>query len=656
MTPETQLNAGLSDETVIVWLISSRQDDQAFIGTGLGPGYRLSTFPSLPDALAQPLHSAQDGQQPELVLLRPDTSDAEVLSALQAATATRGRPVLRLMDAADPDLLARQQAALALGVSDIITLPCSPALLRSRVRSQIQWRRMTDIGTALMADPDVNHLLQRILGVCQGITAADGGTLYLMSEDRRHLNFCLLRNDTLGVRYGGSQGQPLPATFKPLPLYQADGSANVHMVAAYAALTGQTVNIADAYLDQDFDFSGTRAFDRSTGYRSQSFLTVPLRDHEGDIMGVLQLINAKDRDDGRVIPFRQADQLLVESLSTQAAIAMTNRQLIQQLEGLFEGFIQLIGTAIDDKSPYTGGHCQRVPELTMLLAEAADRTNQGPLADFKLSDKDRRELRIAALLHDCGKIVTPVHVVDKATKLETLFDRIALVRQRFEVIARDAEIQHLRAVAAGADAADSERILAEKVQAIRDDCAFLERANKGAERMADEDIARIQAIAQRYRWTDLDGEAQAFLTGDELRNLSIRAGTLTPEEREIINHHIVATIQMLEKMPWPRHLRNVPEYAGGHHERMDGKGYPKGLTREQMSVQARMMGIADIFEALTAPDRPYKAPMNLSLALKILQNFRDNGHIDPDLHDVFLQEGVAHAYAARFLAPNQIDV
>jgi len=515
--------------------------------------------------------------------------------------------------------------------------------------------QLNDIGASLSNERHLPRLLEQILIAAKTITHADGGTLYLVSEDRQHLHFEIVRNDTLKVAFGGTSGQPITDTFRDLPLHTDDGQPNNSMVAAYAALTGKTVNIPDAYEAEGFDFSGTKRFDQSTGYRSQSFLTVPLKNHEGEIIGVLQLINAKD-EAGAVRPFATADQRLAESLASQAAIALTNRQLIEQMEALFESFIQLINTAIDEKSPYTGGHCQRVPVLTMLLAEAVNDTKEGPLADFTLTDKDRYELKIAALLHDCGKVTTPVHVVDKATKLQTIYDRIHLVDTRFEVVKRDAELAMLRAIAAGQDSAQAEAAYAATLQQIESDRAFLRQSNIGAERMRDEDIERVRHIASAYRWRNVEGHEVDFLTAEELENLTIRAGTLTQAEREIINYHIVATIKMLEQLPWPKHLKNVPEYAGGHHERMDGKGYPKGLKRDEMSWQARMMGIADIFEALTAKDRPYKDAMKLSQALQIMENFRNNGHIDPDLFDVFLSREIAPRYAELFLSQEQQDV
>ncbi|MFN4325734.1 MAG: GAF and HD-GYP domain-containing protein [Azonexus sp.] len=515
--------------------------------------------------------------------------------------------------------------------------------------------QLNDIGASLSNEHDIGRLLEKIVLAAKQITRADGGTLYRVTEDRRFLQFEIVRTDSLHIALGGTRPQAASGLFPRLPLWREDGSPNDGMVAAYAAITGNTVNIADAYTAQGFDFSGTRQFDARTGYRSQSFLTVPMKDHAGEVIGVLQLINALDPHTGQVVAFSPADQRLAESLASQAAVALSNRQLVQQLELLFESFVRLINLAIDEKSPYTGGHCQRVPELTMMLAEAADAITEGPLADFKLTDQDRYELRIAALLHDCGKVTTPVHVVDKATKLQTLFDRIALIDTRWEVVRRDAEIAKWRRIAEGQPAEAAEQAYRAFCQQLDSDRAHLRRANIGCEKMDEAAIARVRQIAEAYRWQGPDGQEQPFLSADEIENLTIPSGTLNAAERDIINHHIVATIRMLEQLPWPRHLKNVPEYAGGHHERVDGTGYPRGLKREQMSWQARMMGIADIFEALTAKDRPYKEGMGLAQALDILEDFCRRGHIDPDLYDVFIKGRVFQRYAEAFLRPEQID-
>ncbi len=522
---------------------------------------------------------------------------------------------------------------------------------------RVRLKELNEIGAALSAQHDIRGLLEMILEAAMRVTHADAGTLYLHDDKAHLLRFEILRNDSLQIATSGLTGEPI--RYAPIALYDAAGHANHAMVVSHAALTGETVNVADAYQTAGYDFSGTQAFDAKTGYRSQSFLAVPMRNHQTEIIGVLQLINATCPATQAIVAFSLDDQQLLESLASQAAIALTNRRLIAQMEDLFESLIQLINTALDDKSPYTGGHCARVPVLTMMLAEAVNRTQTGPLKDFVMSDKDRYELKIAGLLHDCGKITTPVHVVDKSTKLHTLFDRIELLDTRFEVLKRDSEIVMLKQLAEPlnqrvlSDAACRSEHQARLLQ-LDADREFLRACNVGGETMSVQAQQQVQRIAQQ-QWRNSAGVMTNFLSEDELENLTIRAGTLTAAEREIINHHIVVTIKMLEALPWPKHLKNVPEYAGGHHERMDGRGYPRGLTREQMSVQARVMGIADIFEALTAKDRPYKKGKTLSESLSILAKFKDNGHIDPDLFEVFINEKVYLDYARQFMSAEQID-
>jgi HD-GYP domain-containing protein (c-di-GMP phosphodiesterase class II) len=534
--------------------------------------------------------------------------------------------------------------------------PILTAAIVSPAETLRQITYLHEVGVALSTERDLDRLLETILEAAKNLTHADGGTLYRVIEGKQ-LKFEIVWTDSLAVSMGGTTGLPVP--FKPVPLYDEAGNPNVSAVAAYCCVKGETVNIADAYSEAGFDFSATKKFDTETGYRSKSFLTVPMRNHEQEIIGVLQVINSQDAS-GKAVSFSDANTRLVESLASQAAVAITNRLLIEQLQTLFESLVNLINTAIDEKSPYTSGHCERVPELTMMLAEAADKTTDGPLQHFRMSARDRYELKIAGLLHDCGKITTPVHVVDKSTKLETIYDRINLIDTRFEVMKRDAEIAALKEKISAMQSGQQQQVvfieqqLALTLKQYDDDREFLRSCNVGSEAMGAQDQDRVATIAG-YSHIGLEGITTRFLSADEQENLSIRSGTLTKAERGIINHHIVATVNMLESLPWPSHLKNVPEYAGGHHERMDGKGYPKGLTREQMSVQARIMGIADIFEALTAKDRPYKPGKPLSETLAILGKFALNGHIDPDLFQIFVREKVWLTYAKKFLDAEQID-
>ena len=518
--------------------------------------------------------------------------------------------------------------------------------------------QLTELSIELGKNGDVPSLLERVLRVAKNIAHADGGTLYRTGEDEASLSFHISINDTLGMYQGGVSGQAIE--IPDIPLFDSNGNKNLTAVAAYAANTGLSVNLADVYQAESFNFSAMRSFDQHYRYRSRSVLTVPMKDHENELIGVLQLINARDPESGEPCPFSAADQRFIEALASHAAMTITNQQLIDRLERLFESFVTLINIGIDEKSPNTGRHCEHVPELTMMLADAVADTRRGPFVDFAMNARDRRELWIAGLLHYCGKITTPVHVVEKSTKLETIFDRIHNIDTRFEVLKRDAEIRALKQKHQTASDADTqheaaiERRLQEELARLDDDRAFLRRANVGGEGMTQDDQRRVAAIAA-YRWTGIDGVECDFLDPDEYSNLIIRSGTLNQQEREIINNHISVTIKMLESLPWPKHLRKVPEYACGHHERMDGHGYPRGLRGDQMPVQARIMAIADIFEALTARDRPYKPGKTLSESLRILGNFCLRGHIDPDLFDVFVRSKVYLEYAKRFMDPAQID-
>ena len=511
---------------------------------------------------------------------------------------------------------------------------------------------LNEVGIALSSEKNFSSLLEQILIGAKKITNADGGTIYLLNADKK-LEMVVVQTDSLDIHLGGNTDKPI--NFKPVSLINEDGSENLSMVVTRSVIEDKPINIPDAYNAKGYDFSGTYEFDKSTGYHSESFLAVPMKNHENDVIGVLQLINAKSPASGEIIPFTKEDQQLVESLASQAAVAITNKQLIDSLNELFNSLVQLIATAIDEKSPYTSGHCKRLPIITMLIADAAHNTEEGQYKEFSLSNDDRYELEVAAWLHDCGKLTTPEYVMDKSTKLERIVDRIELVEMRLEIMKRDAEIEKLKGIANGANEIKVNKTYEEKIEAITEAGEFIKRHNKGGEFMHDDDIEKIKNCA-KLKWTDHEGNLQPLLDQDEIYNLCIVKGTLTEEEREIINNHIVATIKMLETLPFPKHLQNVPEYAGGHHERVDGKGFPKGLKKDEMSVQARIMAIADIFEALTARDRPYKDPMKLSQAVSILRKMSETGHIDPDLFDVFMNESVHINYANEHLLPEQNDL
>lgn len=578
---------------------------------------------------------------------------------------------------------------------------------RELQQSRERLRRMNEIGVALTGEKNLDTLLEMIMLEAKALTGADGGTIYLKTEepaepvlvdgkridrrtggdrrigDRRRLascppegmeerrsgkdrrqgrdrrrprdrlRFAILRNDTLGIAMGGTSGKGI--TLPPLPLHDPEtGEPNRKNVASYAALTGTTVNIEDAYNAEGFDFSGTRRFDEMNAYRSISFLTVPLKDRKGEVIGVLQLINARDNE-GTPVPFDPDLQRDVEALASQAAVSLDNGLLLDAQRRLFESLMKVMANAIDRKSPYTGGHCTRVPALTEMLAEAACRASDGPLRTFDLDAEQKFALHVAGWLHDIGKVTTPEYVMDKATKLETIHDRITEIETRFAAAKRDAEIRYLTACQEpGADREALEAAFRAQTAELDDDLMFLQLANIGGEFMAPEKKERVRRIAQ-HTWRDAGGRATPMLSEEEVYNLCIDRGTLTSEERKVITDHMEITIEMLEQLPFPRSLRRVPEFAGLHHEKMDGTGYPRGLRREQMSVPARIMAIADIFEALTAADRPYKQPKTLSESIRIMGFMKKDGHIDPDLFDLFLDSGVYRAYADRFLDPAQID-
>jgi len=511
---------------------------------------------------------------------------------------------------------------------------------------------LNEVGIALSAERDFSSLLEQILIGAKQITNADGGTIYLLNADNK-LEMVVVQTDSLNIHLGGNTDKPI--NFNPVSLYLDDGTLNLSMVVTRAVIEDKPINVKDAYNTDGYDFSGTYEFDKSTGYHSQSFLAVPMKNHENDVIGVLQLINAKSPGTEDVISFSEEDQHLVESLASQAAVAITNKQLIDSWNELFSSLVQLIATAIDEKSPYTSGHCKRLPIITMLIADAAHNTKEGELKDFIMTNDDRYELEVAAWLHDCGKLTTPEYVMDKSTKLERIVDRIELIDLRLEIIKRDAEVEKLLSIDEGINSDEVKKTYDEKIKTINEAAKFIRRHNKGGEFMHEEDISKIKNCA-KLKWKDKDGVLQPLLNQDEIDNLCIVKGTLTQDERDIINNHIVATIKMLDTLPFPKHLQNVPEYAGGHHERVDGKGFPQGLMKDQMSVQARIMAIADIFEALTARDRPYKDPMKLSQAVSILKKMSETGHIDPDLFDVFMTQSVHIHYAKEHLLPEQYDL
>lgn len=513
--------------------------------------------------------------------------------------------------------------------------------------------RLLQVGLALSSEKNRDRLVERILLEAKSLCHADGGTLYLRTEDDQ-LRFAILRTDSLGLRFGGEDA-PDPSHLLPIPLFLGDAKTpNHHNVASYAANLRRSVNIPDIYTAEGFDFSGSRQFDAANQYRSQSILTVPMTAQTGKVIGVLQLLNAQDESGAR-IAFGPNKQELVEALASQAAVALDNQLLLTAQRRLMEAIIEVLANAIDDKSAYTGGHCRRVPELTEALVRAVYEDPQHGHSPSEMSDEAWYELKIAAWLHDCGKVTTPVHVMDKSTKLETIHDRIHEIETRFSALRVEQELELLKAIAACPERETELRQAAlEAADALAGDLAFVQNANRGTEFFRPEDKARLQRIAQKS-WRAMDGSRQPLLTEDEVAHLSIARGTLSHEERLIINGHIVQTIRMLESLPFPPELSRVPEYATHHHERMDGQGYPRGVFAGDLPLPARAMAIADVFEALTAADRPYKPAKTLSQTMRIMGEMKRHNHLDPDLLDIFVKSGVYRSYAKRHLPSALID-
>lgn len=557
---------------------------------------------------------------------------------------------------------------------------------------------------ALAREKRMDSLVATVAEQTRGAAGADTAALFLYNEDRSALMARSVSTDRVSRSLEESEAvrvDPLEPQLQTALRDHQTGQAALQMDSPLGPLLCELLLPMD---NAEQMVTGQRAVEPLV---AGQLVSVPLINREGRVLGVLCLLYQSLDDPAFVSAEIRARLGFIHTLSGFAAVSVETRQLITLQKRLFTAFMELIASAIDAKSPYTGGHCQRVPVLTEMLAQAACESQVPPFKQFQMNADEWEALHMAAWLHDCGKVTTPEHVVDKATKLEARYDRIHEIRLRFEVAKANAETDYWRARAEGKTA--DEALLREQLRALDDEFAFVARCNAGGEFMSEQDRQQLHRIAQRtWRRTlsdrlgvgweearrksqavepplpvqepvladrpdhlipreDVDAERTARQTSfnlvppankynlGELHNLGVSRGTLTDEERYLINEHIVQTILMLEHLPYPEHLRDVPAIAGGHHEKMDGTGYPRGLTAAQMPLTARMMAIADIFEALTAGDRPYKAAKTLSESLAIMQRMAREQHIDPDLFRLFIHSGVYRAYAERFLLPEQID-
>jgi len=458
---------------------------------------------------------------------------------------------------------------------------------------------------------------------------------------------------------GGTSGVDIELPNVPLFIKGEPNHANV---SSKVALTGDTINVKDVYGDECEHFPGPKEYDALSGYHTKSMFVMPLKNHENEIIGVLQLLNAKHRRTGAVISFSEEYVDLVAALASQAAVALTNAQLIDNLNNLFYAFIRSIATAIDEKSPYTGGHINRVVQLSMMLAEKINADETGPYKDFHFTEKEMEELRLSAWMHDVGKVTTPENVVNKASKLETIFDRVNLIETRFALIASEMVNRHLdvklnllkKKQIDVSELGLADLALSEDLKVLFQELEFIKDCNNAGQPMTGECLARLRSIGKKE--FTFQKVKQPYLTEDEIKNLSIRYGNLTDEERKVVENHANMTLKILKQLSFPLDLERVPEFAGGHHEKLDGSGYPLGLTEKELPLQTRILAIVDIFEALTARDRPYREPMKLSEATKIIRFMKENHKIDSDLFDLLIGSGAYYEYALKEMDSKQIDL
>lgn len=523
----------------------------------------------------------------------------------------------------------------------------SVAVVNVRLVNRI--KKYTRLGVALSAEKDIQTVLQMIAEMARRYSHAEGSTVYLCNEEKNVLNFAVIQNEKLNIYYSKEDEKK---EWPSIELYSKDGLENHSNASAHCALTRKTINIADVYDGGEFDFSGTKEFDAHSNYRSQSMLLIPMKDHEDEVVGVLQLLNARKGISRKICSFSEEDIPMVQGLAAQAAVAVSNVRLVQDLENLLKAFIKSIAAAIDEKSPYTSGHIQRVAKLTEMLVDRINQTDTDYFADTQFSKDKVDEISIAAWMHDVGKIATPEYIVDKSTKLETVCDRLEIIRLRIELMKRDQEIQQLRAKLPST--AVQEIFEEENNKTDFDEMyRFLCQINIGGEFMTEKDLLRLKDIAaMSYR---INGELFPLLNRNEVGCCAIPRGTLTDEERLVINHHVVVSSMMLNQLPFPKKWRCVPEYAGMHHEKLNGGGYPNGYAGDDISLPARILAVADVFEALTAADRPYKVGKKLSEAMQIMKFMADTEHLDKHLCDFLVESGVVAEYAEGYLDKNQID-
>lgn len=513
--------------------------------------------------------------------------------------------------------------------------------IENTLLSESKFEEIMKINLAFSSEHNKEKLLENILTLTRKLTNADAGTLYIKSKDEKTLQFKVVQNDSLNIFMGGTKEK---LNWNDLPIFLEDGSLNNKMVAVVCANEKRIINISDVYKTTKYKFEGTKQFDKKTSYRSKSMLVIPLINHENEVIGVLQLINKIKNQE--IVSFDKFDEKVIISLASQAAMALTNMYLINSLEDFINAFVATIAKAIDAKSPYTKDHIAKVEKIALLLAKAIN-DDETIYKDVKYTQNDYKQIALAAWMHDIGKISMPEHVIDKATKLEKIFDRIHLVEQRFELIKKDKEIEYLKQLISKDEFENSIKQLNENIE-------FIKKTNLGGEFMLDEDIEKLENISKQTYVKN--GESLPLLTQDELYNLSIKKGTLTKEEIDIIKNHAQLSLDMISELPFPKKYKDVLNIACNHHEKLNGLGYPRGLSDSQISLEDRIMILADIFEALTASTRPYKEAMKLSTVENILITMTKRGELDKNLVDFFFNHDIFKEYSKEELKDYQLDL
>lgn len=507
--------------------------------------------------------------------------------------------------------------------------------------SHNKFERIMEINLELSNELDKDRLFEMILTLTRELTHCQAGTLYIMSKDKKSLEFKVIQNDLMNIYMGGTKDN---LTWDDLPLYLENGCKNENLVAVISALENKIINIQNVYNSKTYDFEGTKRFDKNTGYKSKSMLVIPLINHENDVIGVLQLIN-KTKVLNEVVSFDDKDETIIKALAGQAAMALTNTLLIESLEEFLNAFVLTISQAIDAKSNHTMNHISNVAKLSKLISTAIHEDTI-IYKDIKYTKNDFKQIELAAFMHDIGKISMPESIIDKGTKLESIIDRIEIIQSKFEILKRDLEILLLKEVITKEDYLES-------INQIKDDFEFIKEVNIGSEFMNNEKINRIKLISE-YTYL-LNSKKTPILSSNELLNLIIKKGTLTDDEKDIMNSHAKLSLDMLTTLPFPKKYNKILDIAANHHEKLNGKGYPRGLNDKDLTLEDRIMILSDIFEALTSRDRPYKEGKKLSEVFKLLSIMAKNNEIDSKLLEFFHDSEALFDYAKEELEVSQID-